>query len=261
MTLRAYFFLGGKPGSAGLVPVLRDVPQSNATAAAAMNALLAGPTARESAASPAVTTMIPAGTRLLGLSIEDRVAAVDLSGEFEAAGSSASCLGRLGQVVFTLTQLANVSSVDFRLDGRPVYAFGCGGIVLDRPVGRLTDGAGQTMFEEILPAIFVDRPAWGAALPNPGAVRGTSNVFEAQFNVTLLDASGRTIFEDGVQAACGSGCRGDFQLVDDATLMNGVSKPEWGTLRVWDGSERDGSSILVRDYPVWLLPAVETCGC
>jgi germination protein M len=261
MTLRAYFFLGGKPGSAGLVPVLRDVPQSTATAAAAMNALLAGPSVREGAASPAISTMIPAGTRLLGLSIEDRVATVDLSSEFEAGGGRASCLGRLGQVVFTLTQFASVSSVQFRVDGRPVYAFGCEGIVLDRPVGRLTDGAGQTIFEDILPAIFVDGPAWGAALENPGSIRGTSNVFEAQFKITLLDRSGRTIFEDGVHATCGTGCRGDFQLVDDATIMNGVSKAQWGTLRVWDRSERDGSPILVREYPVWLLPAEEICGC
>ena len=52
MIVRAYFFLGGEPGSAGLVPVLREVPQTPAVATAAMNALLAGPTATESGERP-----------------------------------------------------------------------------------------------------------------------------------------------------------------------------------------------------------------
>ena len=43
MIVRAYFVLGGEPGSVGLVPVLRVVPKSAAVATAAMNALLAGP--------------------------------------------------------------------------------------------------------------------------------------------------------------------------------------------------------------------------
>ena len=46
--VRAYFVLGGEPGSVGLVPVLREVPETTAVARAAMNAVLAGPTAAES---------------------------------------------------------------------------------------------------------------------------------------------------------------------------------------------------------------------
>jgi len=44
--VRAYFHLGGEPGSAGLVAVLREVPKTKAVATAAMAALLAGPRAR-----------------------------------------------------------------------------------------------------------------------------------------------------------------------------------------------------------------------
>ena len=46
--VRAYFVLGGEPGSEGLVPVLREVPETTAVARAAMNAVLAGPTTTES---------------------------------------------------------------------------------------------------------------------------------------------------------------------------------------------------------------------
>ena len=42
MIVRAYFVLGGEPGSVGLVPVLRVVPKSAAVGKAAMDALLAG---------------------------------------------------------------------------------------------------------------------------------------------------------------------------------------------------------------------------
>ena len=262
ITLRAYFFLGGEVGSAGLVPVLRDLPETPATGTAAMRALLAGPNAKERGASPAISTTIPDGTRLLGLSIDDGVATVDLSSEFESGGGTASCLGRLGQVVYTLTQFKSVDSVAFRVDGQPVSVFGCEGIVLDGPVGRDTDSFGETMFEAILPAIFVERPAWGAALGHPGSVTGTANVFEAQFRFTLLDGRGRTLIDEPVHAACGTGCRGAFDVFGDSPLAHSAPKPEWGTIRVWDVSERDGTPVLVREYPVWLTPEEhEPCGC
>jgi hypothetical protein len=34
-----------------------------------------------------------------------------------------------------------------------------------------------------------------------------------------------------------------------------VPKAQWGTLRVWDGSAKDGKPENVREYPVWLTPA------
>lgn len=261
-TLRAYFFLGGAAGSAGLVPVLREVAATKAVATAAMNALLEGPNASDRGASVAISTTIPQGTKLLGLSIADGVARVDLSREFESGGGSASCLGRLGQVVYTLTQFRTVDSVSFQIDGRPVRVFGCEGIVLDGPVGRSTDRFGQTLFEDLLPAIFVDRPAWGAALDNPAEITGTANVFEAQFMLTLIDGSGREEVEVAVSAGCGSGCRGSFTAFPEGDLIYYVAKPQWGTLRVWDVSERDGSPELVREYPVWLTPEADyPCGC
>jgi hypothetical protein len=261
ITLRAYFFLGGQVRAAGLVPVLRELPETKQTGIAAMNALLAGPNAKERGASPRISTTIPEGTRLLGLSIEDGLATVDLSSEFESGGGSASCLGRLGQVVYTLTQFRTVDEVAFRVEGRPVRVFGCEGIVLDGPVGRKTDRFGQTMFEDLLPAIFVDRPAWGAALDNPVHVIGTANTYEAWLLVSLYDASGKQLYERAGQATCGTGCRGTFDL----HVEYSVSKAQWGTLRVLDGDESGETEGISRDYRVWLLPGPpvggHTCGC
>jgi germination protein M len=261
MTLRTYFFLGGEARSAGLVPVLRELPQTSGPATAAMNALLAGPNAKERSASPRISTTIPEGTHLLGLSIQDGIATVDLSTEFDSGGGSASCIGRLGEVVYTLTQFSSVDSVAFRVEGRPVSVFGCEGVVLDGPVGRETDRFGQTMFEDLLPAIFVDRPAWGAALDNPAHVTGTANTYEAWLLVALFDASGRQLHEQAAHATCGTGCRGTF----DVTVAYQVPKAQWGTLRVFDGDESGETEGISRDYRVWLLPGPHpgghTCGC
>jgi germination protein M len=240
--VRDYFFLAGPEGSAGIVPVLRNVPATKAIATAAMTALLAGPTSEEQTSR--ISTVIPAGTQLLGLTIANGVATVDLSREFESGGGSASVLGRLAQVVYTLTQFPSVKSVLFEVEGREVHAFGGEGAVLDGPVGR-------SDYESVLPNIFVDRPTWGAALGNPGRVSGNANVFEATFRITLLDGSGKQLVDQQAMATCGTGCRGTF----DVTIKYDVSKAQYGTLRVWDGSAKDGSPQDVREYPVWLTPA------
>jgi hypothetical protein len=207
-----------------------------------MNALLEGPSADESG-ERVITSAVPGGSRLLGLTIEDGIATVDLSSEFESGGGSASVFTRLGQVVFTLTQFPTVQSVLFEIEGRPVTVFSSEGILLDGPVGR-------DDYEDLLPAIFVDRPAYGAGLDNPARITGSANVFEATFLVTLFNRAAERIVESQAMAACGTGCRGTF----DVTLPYSVDEAGWGTLRVWAGSAQDGSPVWVREYPVWLVP-------
>ncbi len=243
MLVRAYFVLGGDPGSVGLVPVLREVPKTAQVATAAMDALLTGPTADESA-ERTITSAVPAGTRLLGISIKNGLATVDLSTEFDSGGGSASMHDRLAQVVYTLTQFSTVKSVVFQIEGQTVTVFGSEGISLDGPVGRAD-------YKDQLPAIFVDRPASGAALGNPGRVSGNADVFEATFRVTILDAAGKSLVDQQVTATCGTGCRGTF----DVTLAYTVAKGQYGTLRVYNPSAKDGTPEDVRDYRVWLTPA------
>jgi len=243
MIVRAYFVLGGEPGSVGLVPVLRVVPESAAVAKAAMSALLAGPTAKE-AGDRTITSAIPGGTALLGVSIKNGVATVDLSTEFDTGGGTASMQYRLAQVVYTLTQFSTVKSVVFQIEGETVTVFGGEGIVLDGPVGRVD-------YYDQLPSIFVDRPAYEAAIGNPAKVTGNANVFEATFRVAIIDASGKTLVDEMVMATCGTGCRGTFAV----TLEYKVSKAQYGTLRAYNLSAKDGTPENTRDYRVWLTPA------
>ena len=242
MIVRAYFILGGAPGSVGLVPVLREAPKSAAVAVAAMNGLLAGPTADE-AGHRTITSAVPDGTRLLSLSIKNSVATVDLSTEFGSDGGTASMHYRLAQVVYTLTQFGTIKSVVFEIEGQAVTVFGSEGIVLRGPVGRAD-------YYDQLPSIFVDRPAYGAAIGNPGRVAGNANVFEATFRVAVLDAAGKALVDQQVMATCGTGCRGTF----DVTMHYAVGNGQWGTLRAYDISAKDGTPEAIRDYPVWLTP-------
>ena len=86
-------------------------------------------------------------------------------------------------------------------------------IALDKPVTR------ATYRDHYLPLIFVDRPAWGAALLNPGRVTGLANVNEAQFRIALLDRNDKVLVDVPVLASCGTGCWGTF----DVTLSYHVS--------------------------------------
>jgi germination protein M len=229
--VRTYFWLGGGDGSAGLVATLREVPGTKAVATAAMNALLAGPTAAESKRS--ISTSVPEGTQLLGLSIEGGEATVNLSSEFESGGDASAVQTRLGQVVYTLTQFPTVQSVAVQVEGVP-------------PAKAL----GRADFVGLLPAIWVDRPAWNAAIGNPAHVTGSADVFEATFRISILDGSGTVIADQQAMATCGSGCRGTF----DTSVPYSIGKAQYGTLRVYEPSAKDGTPQNVRDYRVWLTP-------
>jgi germination protein M len=242
MLVRAYFILGGEPGSAGLVPVLREVPKSTAVAKAAMNALLAGPTKSESA-DRVISTAIPDGTTLLGVATKNGVATVNVSTEYDSGGGSASMQYRLAQVVYTLTQFTTIKSVVFQIEGETVTVFGSEGIVLDGPVGRAD-------YVDHLPAIFVDRPAFRAGFASGGRVSGNADVFEATFRIMILDGAGKPLADEQVMATCGTGCRGTFST----TLDYKVGKAQWGTLRAYEPSAADGTPVNIREYPVWLTP-------
>jgi immunoglobulin-like protein involved in spore germination/sporulation and spore germination protein len=229
--VRTYFDLGGPEGTAGLVATLREVPGTKAVATAAVNALLAGPTAAETSRS--IGTAVPDGTQLLGLKIEGGIATIDLSSEFQAGGGGDAYRIRLGQVVYTLTQFPSVNGVALQIEGEG-----------DATVLKRTD------FVEQLPAIWVDRPAWNAAIGNPAHITGNANVFEATFRVSILDGSGKVLADEQVMATCGSGCRGTF----DTSVEYTIAKAQYGTLRVYEPSAKDGSPVNIRDYRVWLTP-------
>jgi germination protein M len=226
----------------GLVAVRRAHPPTQLVATAAVNALLAGPSAAERSAG--LTSAVPGGTRLLGIAIRGGLATVDLTSEYQSGGGALSMQTRLGQVVYTLTQFPTVQKVRFRLDGSPVNVFSSEGIVLDHPVGR-------SDYADLLPAIVVDKPAADDRITSPVTVSGTANVFEANVTVEILDADGKVVGKTFTTASCGTGCRGSYSV----PVTYKVAKEQRGTVVVHDddaaGTGAPPHSVRV---PVTLAP-------
>jgi hypothetical protein len=229
--VRTYFWLDGPAGSAGLVATLREIPATKGVASAAVNQLLAGPIAGETSRN--ISSQIPNGTQLLSLKVESGLATIDLSSEFTAGGPGQAYQTRLAQVVYTLTQFPTIKAVAVLIEGSG------DSIALKR--GDYVD---------LLPDIWVDRPAFGAAIGNPAHVTGNADVFEATFRISILDGSGKVLADQQAMATCGTGCRGTF----DVTIPYTIGKAQYGILRVYNLSAKDGTPESIRDYRVWLTP-------
>ena len=224
-----------------LVPVRRSRPFTQRVGTAALEDLLEGPTEAERAAGFA--SAIPDGVQLLGLAIDDAIATVDLSAEFESGGGSHSIFARLGQVTCTLTQFPTVKGVLFELDGRPVDVFSSEGVILDQ-AAKCED------YEDVLPPIVVETPRPGQVVTSPVTVSGTANVFEANVTIRILDSRGRELVHTFVTATCGTGCRGDYSL--DVPFK--VDRRMEGTIVVHDDAADVGPPPHIVRVPVVLAP-------
>ena len=232
--------LDGNPPGPFLVPVYREVAMGD-PATTVLEVLLEGPTSDETAGTPAVSSAIPDGTELLGVNVDDGVATVNLSGEYDDGGGSLGMFARLAQVVYTATRLPSINEVAFEIDGEAVTTFSSEGIELDGPQRR-------NDYYDLLSPIFVDRPAWGEPVTSPVEVKGLSNVFEATSQVMLTDDDGEPLFEETVTATCGTGCWGEWSV----EIPYEVDRDQFGALIVWEFSAKDGSRTNVREYPVQL---------
>lgn len=230
--VRVYLTRGEHLGVAG-----RTIPATRATARAAMEQLLSGPSVADQGYG--LGTAIPAGTKLLGLTIEGGTARVDLSKEFGAGGGTLSVTMRLAQVVYTLTQFPSVERVVFLMEGSEVDVFTGQGIILSSPQTRAD-------YEYVLPALFVEGPLPGAAVSSPIRVWGTGNTFEASFMVRVLDVEGAIVVEQPGMATSGSGTRGTFDLT---VSYPNAAKPA-ATVVVFEYSAKDGSVTNAVEIPV-----------
>ena len=211
-----------------------------------LNFLLIGTYPGEEEAGPALFSGIPEGTRLLGVEVAGGVATVDFSSEFAGDGDTdAAFPPRIAQVVFTLTRFPDIDGVRFLIEGVPSANLNA---------AMTGDPATRADFEDLLPAILIENPVYGAGGgQNPLVVSGTANVFEAVVSLELLDQGGAVLWESTTMAACGTGCRGGFSV----EIPYEVGEPQFGTLVASETSMRDGSRTNVRQHPVWLSASGE----
>lgn len=132
--MRVELWFGDAVNRSAVAPSLvvhRDIPQTNAIAAATLRAWIQGPTEKEEIAGayPAA----PDGTVLLGIDVDDRTAVVDFNGAFEETGLGTTYEGAvLEQLAGTITQFETVERALLKIDGRfKDYYMGHGFIVDD----------------------------------------------------------------------------------------------------------------------------------
>jgi Sporulation and spore germination/Immunoglobulin-like domain of bacterial spore germination len=195
--LRVYFLRDGL-----VAPVARVVPATQAVARAAVEQLIAGPTAEDQ--DLGLSSDVPPDTEVRGITIAGGQATVDLSHSF-AEGAEASLSSRLAQVVYTLTQFPTVQTVAFEVDGKPLTTATDGeGALLHHPASR-------SNYESLAPAILVESPLPSETVSSPFPISGTANTFEATFQVEVLDDAGTVVGKRFVTATSGNGQRGTFR--------------------------------------------------
>jgi hypothetical protein len=223
MTFQVWFAMGDR-----LFVTRRTEPFSSAIGRASLEAMLNGPSAAEHDAG--VATVVPAGTKLLGLEIGGGIARVNFSSEFRTGGDPPALT--VGQVVYTIGQFSTVDQVVIEVNG---------GELFETP--QTKDG-----YESVLPAIVVLGPSIGQTVSNPVTVSGTADVFEATVSLRILDQNGKEIARAFTTATCGTGCRGDYST----SMSYKVDNEQPGTIEVFESSAKDGSPINVVSIPVTL---------
>ena len=203
-TARVYWLRDGK-----VWPAAREVETSGEPGAAVLDELLVGPTDDDPAESE---TAIPAGTEVGDFAVEGGVARI--------TPSSALSNEALAQVVYTLTDLPGVDSVE--IDGQSYT---------------------RADFEDQTPAILVESPLPFEEVSSPLGVTGSANTFEATFQYELVGADGSVVDKNFVTATSGTGTRGTFDFTTDT--FEAVA-----ALRVFELSAKDGSRINEIEIPL-----------
>lgn len=179
----------------------------------ALEQLVDGPTSDE--AADGLGTTVPDGTTVLGVDLDDGLATVDLSDEFDDGGGTLSMQARIAQVVFTATQFPNVDRVRFWMEGEPIDALGGEGLSLIEPQSRLDVPL------EISGSVIVDLPQPGDTVTSPIRVVGEATAFEAQFPIE--------IWRDGVQiggmAPVTGGSMGEWADFDVTITLDAAPGP------------------------------------
>lgn len=211
---------------------------------AALEALLAGPNTLETELE--MSSAVPEGTELLGLTIASGVATVDLSREFETTGlGTTGELGLVSQLVFTLTQFADVDSVDITIDGEVREAILSHGL-------EATGLTREVLYDAVSPAIVVESPYPGQLITSPLTVTGFSRTFEASVVFSIVIPPSREIVDEGAITAAQPDVNlfGPFEFTTEfETLVEG-----FGAVIAFEESAVDGSQINIYEVPVRMEP-------
>ncbi len=193
--------------------------------------------------TPGAARLLPADTKVRGVTIKDGLATIDFSGDVLRANVGA--LGELmgiQSIVNTLTELPGIEKVSFMVEGEVnEEAMNWWG-----HVGLYNQPFTRDVSKVYEPAIWVTSPAPGQKVAAPLVVHGSARVFEATVNASLADESGKILAQGYGTAAVGAPGRGDFEI----SLPFTSPSPGNGKLTVFWKSPKDGKDMDEVTVPV-----------
>lgn len=116
--------------------VKRSIPKNDSPLATALKLLLDGPDTTKSAEKNCMS-LIPSGTKLLGIKIQNGVAYLDFNENFEFNFNGVEGYNaQLMQIVYTATSFSTVKSVQFLIEGQKKEYLGSEGQWIGSPLSR-----------------------------------------------------------------------------------------------------------------------------
>ncbi len=209
---------------------MHTLPKCDSIARAALQELISGTPTTEGA-----YRVLPADTRILGITIEDGLATVDFSREVLYANGGSSVEGPgIDSIVNTLTEFPTIEQVAFTVEGSAENGMDWWGHVglYEQPFPRHLG-----MVRE--PAIWVTSPAAGEKVTSPINLHGSASVFEGTVNYRLRDDTGIILAEGFTTAPMYESHRGDFYT----SVPFEPTAAGQGQLEVFTQSGKDGSEI------------------
>ena len=119
-----------------LVKVTRKIRYTDMVLTKSIEELIAGPT--ESESRKGISSVMPAGIKLLGINIKNGIAYINFNSAFESGVGVSMLEARLYQVVYTATQFEGIKGVRFLIEGKSKSVFSAEGLSIRKPLTRLS---------------------------------------------------------------------------------------------------------------------------
>lgn len=233
----AVYYLKNSANEMYLVREMHKLEKNAGVAQAALNELISGTPLTEGA-----QRVLPADTKILGITIENGLATIDFSKEVLSAnvGSSGEALG-IASIVNTLTEFPTIQQVQFFVEGSAENGMDWWGHVglYEQPFQR-----NLSMVYE--PAIWVTSPVAGQTITSSVKIQGNARVFEAMVSYRLKDADGNILVQGSTMATAGAPEHGTFEVELKFIPLTAGN----GQLEVFEESMKDGSDLNVVVIPV-----------
>jgi len=228
----AVYYVKFTDQDAYLVREVHQVPYTQGVAKAALEELI-----KVDPSTPGATRVLPAETKINGISIKDGVATVDFSEEVLQAnvGATGEALG-IQSIVNTLTEFPEIEKVSFlvggKLDDKAKDWWGHIGLY-DMPFERDV----SKVYE---PVIWVTHPEPGSKISSPLEIKGSARVFEAAVSARITDDTGKELAKGYTTASEGAPGRGDFVFSIPFTPPTATGS---GNVEVFWNSPKDGTEL------------------